>query len=47
MSTSLLSPVRAQFISEWEAQGEKMPTFEKAYEITLTRDIRVRHDTYR
>ena len=47
ISTSLLSLVRAQFISEWEAQGEKMPTFEKAYEITLTRDLRIRHDTYR
>lgn len=47
ISTSLLSLVRAQFISEWEAQGEKMPTFEKAYEITLTRDLRIRHDAYR
>lgn len=47
ISTFLLSLVRAQFISEWEAQGEKMPTFEKAYEITLTRDLRIRHDAYR
>jgi len=47
MSTFLLSLVRTQFISEWETTDEKMPTFEKAYEVMLTRDVRIRHDTYR
>ncbi|KAL9713971.1 hypothetical protein Ac2012v2_002277 [Leucoagaricus gongylophorus] len=39
--------LRTQFISEWETTDEKMPTFEKAYEVMLTRDVRIRHDTYR
>lgn len=34
-------------MSEWESTDNKAPTFEKAYEVTLTRDVRVRHDAYR
>ncbi|PPQ92586.1 hypothetical protein CVT25_007278 [Psilocybe cyanescens] len=38
--------LRAQFLSEWESPGVS-PSFEKAYEIILPRDIRLRHEQYR
>lgn len=38
--------VRAQFLSEWES-SEGSPSFAKAYEIILPRDVRIRHDQYR
>lgn len=40
------SIVRMQFLSEWERNEDKPPVFEKAYEVILPRDIRVRHDAY-
>lgn len=39
------SPVRAQFLSEWES--DSTPILEKAYEIIVPRDVRTKHDTYR
>ncbi|KXN91184.1 hypothetical protein AN958_02752, partial [Leucoagaricus sp. SymC.cos] len=39
--------LQAQFLSEWETKSDHLPGFEKAYKVILTRDVRVRHDTYR
>ncbi|KXN81448.1 Iron-sulfur clusters transporter ATM1, mitochondrial [Leucoagaricus sp. SymC.cos] len=39
--------LRAQFLSEWETKSDHLPGFENAYEVILTRDVRVRHDAYR
>uniref|UniRef100_A0A8H7Y2D8 PARP catalytic domain-containing protein n=1 Tax=Psilocybe cubensis TaxID=181762 RepID=A0A8H7Y2D8_PSICU len=38
--------LRAQFLSEWESPGSS-PSFEKAFEIILPRDVRLRHEQYR
>ncbi|EDR09814.1 uncharacterized protein LACBIDRAFT_318003 [Laccaria bicolor S238N-H82] len=43
---STFKSLRAQFLSEWES-SEGSPSFAKAYEIILPRDVRIRHDQYR
>ncbi|KAF9440534.1 hypothetical protein P691DRAFT_793327 [Macrolepiota fuliginosa MF-IS2] len=45
--SSTFKNLRAQFLSEWESSVGDLPTFERAYEAILTRDVRVRHDVYR
>jgi hypothetical protein len=40
------STVRMQFLSEWEGNEDKGPVFEKAYEVIVPRDIKVRHEAY-
>ncbi|KJA16180.1 hypothetical protein HYPSUDRAFT_47611 [Hypholoma sublateritium FD-334 SS-4] len=42
----LYKSIRSQFLSEWEP-GKTAPSFCKAYEIILPRDVRSRHDIYR
>ncbi|KAF7771804.1 hypothetical protein Agabi119p4_6115 [Agaricus bisporus var. burnettii] len=44
--SSTFKDLRMQFLSEWERNEDKPPVFEKAYEVILPRDIRVRHDAY-
>jgi len=37
--------VRSQFSNEWRTQDDP-PTAEKIYEITISRDVRAKHDAY-
>ncbi|KAJ7081841.1 hypothetical protein B0H15DRAFT_940396 [Mycena belliarum] len=39
--------VRAQFLSEWDGPSAAPPKVEKVYQISVPRDVRVRHDAYR
>jgi len=43
---AFFSLVRAQFLSEWDSP-QTSPLFEKAYEIILPSDARIRHEQYR
>jgi hypothetical protein len=46
LAYTLFSLVRAQFLSEWDSP-QASASFEKAYEIILPSDARIRHEQYR
>ncbi|KAF9439756.1 hypothetical protein P691DRAFT_607665, partial [Macrolepiota fuliginosa MF-IS2] len=45
--SSTFRHLQAQFVSEWESTGSNSPVLDKAYEVTLARDVGARHDAYR